>query len=59
MKLSELTTINFATADAQELEKLLNDMEKQMRKAAAELNFESAMELRDKIKELSVFLNES
>ena len=43
--------------DRRELEKLLQNMEKQMRKAAAELNFEAAMELRDKIKELSVFLN--
>ncbi|MBQ6680226.1 MAG: excinuclease ABC subunit UvrB [Lachnospiraceae bacterium] len=41
-----------------ELEKLLNTMEKQMKKAAAELNFEAAMELRDKIRELSVYLNE-
>ncbi len=41
-----------------ELEKLLATMEKQMRKAAADLNFEAAMELRDKIRELSVYLND-
>ena len=41
-----------------ELEKLLNDMEKRMKKAAAELDFESAIEMREKIRELSVYLNE-
>ena len=41
-----------------ELEKLLQTMEKQMKKAAADLNFEAAMELRDKIRELSVYLND-
>ena len=41
-----------------ELEKLLNDMEKRMKKAAAELDFESAIELREKIRELSAYLNE-
>ena len=32
-----------------ELEKLIGEVEKQMRKAAAELNFEAAAELRDKM----------
>ena len=32
-----------------ELEKLIADVTKQMKKAAAELNFEAAAELRDKI----------
>ena len=41
-----------------ELKKLLENMEKQMRKAAAELNFEAAMELRDKIRELGKYLND-
>ena len=41
-----------------ELEKLLNDMEKRMKKAAAELDFESAIEMREKIREFSVYLNE-
>ncbi|MBQ6036125.1 MAG: excinuclease ABC subunit UvrB [Lachnospiraceae bacterium] len=41
-----------------ELEKLLNDMEKRMKKAAAELDFESAIEMREKIRKLSVYLNE-
>ena len=41
-----------------ELEELLRNLEKQMRKAAAELNFEAAMELRDQIRELSVYLND-
>ena len=36
----------------QELEKLILDISKQMRKAAAELNFEAATELRDKMIEL-------
>ena len=36
----------------QELEKLIQDISKQMRKAAAELNFEAATELRDKMIEL-------
>lgn len=35
-----------------ELEKLIAGLEKQMRKAAAELDFETAAQLRDKIKEL-------
>ena len=37
---------------AKELEKLIADMTKQMKKAAAELNFEAAAELRDKLIEL-------
>ncbi len=36
----------------EELEKLINDVSKQMRKAAAELNFEVAAQLRDKLIEL-------
>ena len=36
----------------EELEKLINDVSKQMRKAAAELNFEAAAQLRDKMTEL-------
>ena len=35
-----------------ELEKLIRELEKQMKKAAAELNFEAAAELRDKLIEL-------
>ena len=35
-----------------ELEKLVGEVTKQMRKAAAELNFEAAAELRDKMTEL-------
>ena len=41
-----------------ELEKLVRDLEKQMKKAAAELNFEAAAELRDKLIELKKHLNE-
>ena len=37
---------------AKELEKLIKDVTKQMKKAAAELNFEAAAELRDKLLEL-------
>lgn len=35
-----------------ELEKLIKELEKQMRRAAADLNFEAAAELRDKMTEL-------
>ncbi|MGN1166047.1 MAG: excinuclease ABC subunit UvrB, partial [Lachnospiraceae bacterium] len=42
----------------QELEKLIKDLTKQMKKAAAELNFEVAAELRDKLVEMKKLLNE-
>ena len=42
----------------QELEKLIKDVEKQMKKAAADLNFEAAAELRDKLIELKKTLQE-
>ena len=38
--------------DKKELEKLIKELNKQMKKAAAELNFEAAAELRDKLIEL-------
>ena len=41
-----------------ELEKLVKSVTKQMKKAAAELNFEAAAELRDKLIELKKYLNE-
>ena len=41
-----------------ELEKLIADLTKQMKKAAAELNFEAAAELRDKLVELKKVLND-
>ena len=41
-----------------ELKKLIADLTKQMKKAAAELNFERAAELRDKLTELKKMLNE-
>ena len=44
--------------DEKELKKLIADTEKQMRKAAAELNFEVAAELRDKMIELKKHLEE-
>ena len=44
---------------AAELEKLVKKLEKQMKKAAAELNFEAAAELRDKLIELKKHLNET
>ena len=43
---------------AKELEKLVKDMTKQMKKAAAELNFEAAAELRDKLVDLKKMLND-
>ncbi len=42
----------------QELEKLIADVQKKMQKAAADLNFEAAAELRDKMLELKKSLNE-
>ena len=41
-----------------ELEKLIKELEKQMKKAAADLNFEAAAELRDKLIELKKTLKE-
>ena len=41
-----------------ELKEVIGRMEKEMRKAAADLNFEAAMELRDKIREMSAYLND-
>ncbi len=41
-----------------ELEKLAKDVEKHMKKAAAELNFEAAAELRDKLIELRTLLHD-
>ena len=39
-----------------ELEKLIASLEKQMRKAAANLDFETAMELRDRMIEMNIAL---
>jgi len=41
-----------------ELKKLVKDLEKKMKKAAAELNFEAAAELRDKLIELKKMLHD-
>ncbi len=41
-----------------ELEKVIRDVEKQMRQAAADLNFETAAELRDHMRELKLHLEE-
>ena len=41
-----------------ELEKLISDVKKKMKKAAAELNFEAAAELRDKLMELKQSLQD-
>ena len=42
----------------QELEKLVKELTKKMRQAAAELNFEAAAELRDKMVEIKKMLLE-
>ena len=42
----------------EELEKLIKDITKQMKKAAAELNFEAAAQLRDKMVELKKLIKE-
>ena len=44
--------------DKEELKALIDNVEKQMRKAAAELNFEAAAELRDKMVELKKMYEE-
>ena len=44
---------------AEELQKLAKDVEKHMRKAAADLNFEAAAELRDKLVELKKILHDN
>lgn len=44
--------------DERELKKLIASVEKKMKKAAADLNFEAAVELRDKMTELKKMLNE-
>ena len=41
-----------------ELEKLISDLTKQMKKSAAELNFEAATELRDRLIDLKKMLGE-
>jgi excinuclease ABC subunit B len=44
--------------DGKELTRLIADVEKQMRKAAADLNFEAAAELRDRMVDLKKHLLE-
>ena len=44
--------------NAKELEKLIADIQKKMKKAAAELNFEAAAEYRDKMVELKNMLHD-
>ncbi len=44
--------------DEKELKKLIASLEKNMRRAAADLNFEAAMELRDKMMQLKKMLND-
>jgi excinuclease ABC subunit B len=45
--------------DAKELKKLITEVEKKMKKAAADLNFEAAAELRDKMVELKKMQHEN
>ena len=44
--------------NGKELEKLIADVQKKMQKAAADLNFEAAAELRDKMVELKTVLRD-
>jgi excinuclease ABC subunit B len=44
--------------DSKELEKLIADIQKKMKKAAAELNFEAAAEYRDKMVELKQMMQQ-
>jgi excinuclease ABC subunit B len=44
---------------AKELEKLIKKIRKEMEKAAAELNFEAAAELRDKMMEIRKLLEKA
>ena len=52
------SSIRPESMSADELKKLIARVEKQMRKAAADLNFEAAAELRDKMVELKMKLQE-
>ena len=44
--------------DEKELKKLAKELEKKMRQAAAELNFEEAAELRDELKKYKISLRD-
>ena len=48
--------LNGKLIDPNSLKKVIADTEKQMRKAAADLNFEAAAELRDRLLELKRYL---
>ena len=45
--------------DAEELKKLSKELERRMRKAAAELDFETAAELRDRMVEVNKLILEN
>ena len=45
--------------DARELEKLAKELTKKMRQAAAELNFEEAAKLRDRMREVKQMMLDS
>ena len=49
---------DFESMSREELEKVAKELTKKMKKAAAELNFESAAQLRDKLIEVKRFLND-
>ena len=58
MKKIKVMTVFGTRPEAIKMAPLVKELEKKMKKAAAELNFEAAAELRDKLIELKKMLHE-